>query len=161
MDALAFGIGRRRINWVLDRDVKSFFDKLSQPWLIRFIEHRIGDRRIIRLIAKWLTVGVLEGGHLIVTEEGTPQGAVISPVLATSISTTSRFMGPPVEAAMGHGRRHGAEAGPSSAAGPAGCDREPGFGSSRRAKHDGVGRWIDIEADDVAQLVDELRSLEP
>ena len=82
LDALAFGIGRRRINWVLDCDVQSFFDKVSQSWLIRFIEHRIGDRRITRLIAKWLTAGVLEGGHLIVTEEGTPQGAVISPLLA-------------------------------------------------------------------------------
>ena len=82
LDALAFGIGRRRINWVLDCDVQSFFDKVSQSWLIRFIEHRIGDRRIIRLIAKWLTAGVLEDGHLIETEEGTPQGAVISPLLA-------------------------------------------------------------------------------
>ena len=82
LDALAFGIGRRRINWVLDCDVQSFFDKVNQSWLIRFIEHRIGDRRIIRLIAKWLIVGVLEGGHVIATEEGTPQGAVISPLLA-------------------------------------------------------------------------------
>ncbi len=82
LDALAFGIGRRRINWVLDCDVQSFFDKVNQSWLIRFVEHRIGDRRVIRLIAKWLTAGVLEGGHLIVTEEGTPQGAVISPLLA-------------------------------------------------------------------------------
>src|SRR5580698_125582 len=82
LDALAFGIGRRRINWVLDCDVQSFFDKVSQSWLMRFIEHRIGDRRIIRLIAKWLTAGVLEQGRLIVTEEGTPQGAVISPLLA-------------------------------------------------------------------------------
>jgi len=82
LDALAFGIGRRRINWVLDCDVQSFFDKVNQSWLTRFVEHRIGDRRIIRLIAKWLTAGVLEGGHLIVTEEGTPQGAVISPLLA-------------------------------------------------------------------------------
>ena len=82
LDALAFGIGRRRINWVLDCDIQSFFDKVSQSWLIRFIEHRIGDRRIIRLIAKWLTAGVLEEGRLIVTEEGTPQGAVISPLLA-------------------------------------------------------------------------------
>ena len=82
LDALAFGIGRRRINWVLDCDVQSFFDKVNQSWLIRFVEHRIGDRRIIRLIAKWLTAGVLEGGHVIATEEGTPQGAVISPLLA-------------------------------------------------------------------------------
>jgi RNA-directed DNA polymerase len=82
LDALAFGIGRRRINWVLDCDVQSFFDKVDQDWLVRFVEHRIGDRRIIRLIAKWLTAGVLEDGHLIETEEGTPQGAVISPLLA-------------------------------------------------------------------------------
>src|SRR6202051_4229954 len=82
LDALAFGIGKREINWVLDCDVQSFFDKVSQDWLIRFVEHRIGDRRIIRLIAKWLTAGVLEDGRLIETEEGTPQGAVISPLLA-------------------------------------------------------------------------------
>src|SRR6201982_3975502 len=82
LDALAFGIGRRGINWGLDCDVQSFFDKVSQSWLMRLVEHRIGDRRIIRLIAKWLTAGVLEQGRLIVTEEGTPQGAVISPLLA-------------------------------------------------------------------------------
>src|SRR5271170_4674798 len=82
LDALAFGIGKRRINWVLDGDVQSFFDKVSRDWLIRFVEHRIGDCRIIRLIAKWLTAGVLEDGRVIETEEGTPQGAVISPLLA-------------------------------------------------------------------------------
>ena len=82
LDALAFGIGRRRINWVLDCDVQSFFDKVNRDWLIRFVEHRIGDRRIIRLIAKWLTAGVLEDGCLIETGEGTPQGAVASPLLA-------------------------------------------------------------------------------
>ena len=62
-------------------------------WLIRFVEHRIGDRRIIRLITKWLKAGVLEDGRLVVTEEGTPQGAVISPLLAT-IYTTSTICGP-------------------------------------------------------------------
>src|SRR3984893_12489862 len=82
LDALAFGIGKRQIHWVLDCDVQSFFDKVSQDWLIRFVEHRIGDRRIIRLITKWLKAGVLEDGRLVVTEEGTPQGAVISPLLA-------------------------------------------------------------------------------
>jgi RNA-directed DNA polymerase len=79
LDALAFGIGKRRINWVLDCDVQSFFDRVNQDWLVRFVEHRIGDRRIIRLIAKWLTAGVLEDGCVIETEEGTPQGAVITP----------------------------------------------------------------------------------
>src|ERR1700680_3905737 len=82
LDALAFGIGKRQINWVLDCDVQSFFTKVSQDWLIRFVEHRIGDRRIIKLITKWLKAGVLEDGRLVVTEEGTPQGAVISPLLA-------------------------------------------------------------------------------
>ena len=70
LDALAFGIGKRQINWVLDCDVQSFFDKVSQDWLIRFVEHRIGDRRIIRLITKWLKAGALEDGRLVVTEEG-------------------------------------------------------------------------------------------
>ena len=64
---------------MLDCDVQSFFDKVSRDWLIRFVEHRIGDRRIIRLIAKWLTAGVLEDGRVIETEEGTPQGAVMTP----------------------------------------------------------------------------------
>src|ERR1700757_2454603 len=82
LDALAFGIGKRQINWVLDCDVQSFFDKVSQDWLIRFVEHRIGDRRIIRLITKWLKAGVLEDGNLIETTEGTPQGSVASPLLA-------------------------------------------------------------------------------
>ena len=59
LDALAFGIGKRRMNWILDCDVQSFFDKVDQNWLVRFVEHRIGDRRIIRLISKWLTAGVL------------------------------------------------------------------------------------------------------
>jgi RNA-directed DNA polymerase len=82
LDALAFGIGKRRINWILDADIQSFFDTVSQEWLIRFIEHRVGDRRVVRLIRKWLAAGVLEDGQVIVTEEGTPQGAVISPLLA-------------------------------------------------------------------------------
>jgi RNA-directed DNA polymerase len=82
LDALAYGIGKRRINWVLDADIRSFFDTLSRPWLVRFVEHRIGDRRIIRLIRKWLDAGVLEEGRQIETGEGVPQGAVISPILA-------------------------------------------------------------------------------
>ena len=81
LDALAFGLGKRRINWVLDADIRSFFDTISHDWLIRFLEHRIRDRRIVRLIGKWLTAGVLEEGRWIETEEGTPQGAVISPFL--------------------------------------------------------------------------------
>src|SRR6201988_940966 len=82
LDALAFGIGKKRINWVLDCDVQSFFDKVSRDWLIRFVEHRIGDRRIIRLNCKWLTAGGVENGRPLGTDEGTPQGAVIIPLLA-------------------------------------------------------------------------------
>jgi RNA-directed DNA polymerase len=82
LDALAFGIVKRRVNWVLDADIRAFFDTVNQEWLIRFVERRIGDRRLVRLIRKWLAAGVLEDGQLIETEEGTPQGAVISPLLA-------------------------------------------------------------------------------
>ena len=82
LDALAYGIKGRNIRWILDADIRSFFDTISHKWLVRFIEHRIGDRRIVRLIQKWLKAGVLEEGRLIETEEGTPQGAVISPLLA-------------------------------------------------------------------------------
>src|ERR1700678_2764542 len=67
LDALAYGLGKRRINWVLDADIRSFFDAISHAWLIRFIEHRIGDRRIVRLIRKWLAAGVLEEGRKIET----------------------------------------------------------------------------------------------
>src|SRR5216683_1415218 len=74
LDALAYGINARKINWILDADISRFFDTLSREWLIRFVEHRIGDRRIIRLIQKWLKAGVLEDGRLIETTEGTPQG---------------------------------------------------------------------------------------
>ena len=82
LDALAYGINARKINWILDADISRFFDTLSREWLIRLVEHRIGDRRIIRLIQKWLKAGVLEDGRLIETTEGTPQGSVAPPLLA-------------------------------------------------------------------------------
>src|SRR5260221_11951931 len=82
LDALAYGINARKINWILDADISRFFDTLSREWLIRLVEHRIGDRRIIRLIQKWLKAGGLEDGRLIETTEGTPQGSVASPLLA-------------------------------------------------------------------------------
>ena len=82
LDALAFGITRRKVRWVLDADIQSFFDRINHEWLIRFVEHRIADTRVIRLIRKWLTAGVLEDGIEIATAQGTPQGAVISPLLA-------------------------------------------------------------------------------
>jgi RNA-directed DNA polymerase len=82
MDALVVGIGSKKVNWILDADIRSFFDTVSQEWLIKFVEHRIGDRRIIRLIRKWLKAGILEDGVVTVSERGTGQGAVISPLLA-------------------------------------------------------------------------------
>jgi RNA-directed DNA polymerase len=82
LDALVVGIERRKVNWILDADIRSFFDEISHEWLIKFLEHRIGDRRIIRLIQKWLKVGVLEDGVVTPGEKGTGQGSVISPLLA-------------------------------------------------------------------------------
>jgi RNA-directed DNA polymerase len=76
------GIGSRKVNWILDADIRAFFDTISQEWLIRFLEHRIGDPRIIRLIQKWLKAGILEDGVVAVSEVGTAQGSVISPLLA-------------------------------------------------------------------------------
>jgi RNA-directed DNA polymerase len=82
LDALDVGINSTKVNWILDADIRSFFDEISQEWLVRFLEHRIGDRRIIRLIQKWLKVGVLEDGIVTVSDRGTGQGSVISPLLA-------------------------------------------------------------------------------
>src|ERR1700732_4663165 len=82
MDALCVGIHSKKVSYILDADIRSFFDEISQEWLIRFLEHRIGDRRIIRLIQKWLKVGILEEGVVTVSGKGTGQGAVISPLLA-------------------------------------------------------------------------------
>src|SRR5260221_10169149 len=82
MDALVVGIESRKVNFILDADIRSFFDTVDQEWLIRFVEHRVGDQRIIRLIRKWLRAGVLEDGVVNVSEKGTGQGAVISPLLA-------------------------------------------------------------------------------
>ncbi|WP_425288635.1 group II intron reverse transcriptase/maturase [Sinorhizobium glycinis] len=82
LDALHVGIDKRKVNYILDADIRSFFDEVSQEWLIRFIEHRIGDPRIIRLIRKWLKAGVLEDGVVRTSERGTGQGSVISPLLA-------------------------------------------------------------------------------
>ena len=82
LDALSAGIMGKKVNWVLDADIRGFFDNIDHEWMIRFVEHRIGDKRVVRLIQKWLKAGVLEGGKWAETEAGTPQGAVISPLLA-------------------------------------------------------------------------------
>jgi group II intron reverse transcriptase/maturase len=82
LDALTVGIYQRKVNWVLDADIRGFFDSLNHEWLIRFVEHRIGDRRIVRLSQKWLSAGVLEEGRWTPGEVGTVQGGSISPLLA-------------------------------------------------------------------------------
>lgn len=82
LDALAVGIESQAVNWIADADISGFFDNISHHWLMRFVEHRIGDRRVLRLIRKWLKVGVVEDGVRRPAEKGTPQGAVISPLLA-------------------------------------------------------------------------------
>src|SRR5580700_5594639 len=82
LDALYTGLRTRKVNWVLDLDIRGFFDGLSHEWLVKFIEHRIADRRVVRLIQKWLNAGVLEDGKRIPVEEGTPQGGSASPLLA-------------------------------------------------------------------------------
>jgi group II intron reverse transcriptase/maturase len=82
LDALAVGIEYRPVNWILDADIKGFFDNISHEWMMRFMEHRIGDQRVLRLIRRWLTAGVVENGNHQRSTKGTPQGAVISPLLA-------------------------------------------------------------------------------
>jgi RNA-directed DNA polymerase len=76
------GIERKRVNWILDADIRGFFDHLSHEWMMKFVEHRVADTRILRLIRKWLKAGVSEEGKWSETTAGTPQGAVISPLLA-------------------------------------------------------------------------------
>jgi len=82
LDALAAGIHTKKVNWVLDADIRGFFDAISHEWLQKFIEHRIADRRVLRLIQKWLNSGIMEDGIERRVEQGTPQGTTISPLLA-------------------------------------------------------------------------------
>ncbi len=82
LDALAYVIERRRVNYVVDADIRKFFDMVDQEWLLRFLEHRIADQRVLRLITKFLKAGVMEDGNWQESRRGTPQGAVISPILA-------------------------------------------------------------------------------
>jgi group II intron reverse transcriptase/maturase len=82
LDALAVVVAEKRVNWILDADIEGFFDEIDRDWLIKFLEHRVGDKRIIRLIRKWLHAGIIEFSDLTDTGRGTPQGAVISPLLA-------------------------------------------------------------------------------
>ncbi|MDP2788196.1 MAG: group II intron reverse transcriptase/maturase [Pseudomonadota bacterium] len=82
LDALSVGIKSRKVNWIVDADIQAFFDSIDHSFLLRFLEHRIADRRLLRLIRNWLKAGVIEEGRRIAAEKGTPQGAVISPLLA-------------------------------------------------------------------------------
>ncbi len=82
LDALSVGLWARKVNWVLDADIRSFFDTLKHEWIVKFIEHRVGDRRVVRLIQKWLAAGVLEDGERIHSDDGAVQGGSISPLLA-------------------------------------------------------------------------------
>jgi group II intron reverse transcriptase/maturase len=82
LDALAAGIYKKKVNWILDADIRDFFSKLDQAWLMKFLEHRIADKRVLRLVRKWLKAGVIEDGSWSETPEGTPQGGSASPLLA-------------------------------------------------------------------------------
>jgi len=82
LDALTVGIHRKKVSWVLDADIRGYFDSIDHEWLLKFIEHRVLDGRILRLIKKWLKAGVIENDRFAATDEGTPQGASISPLLA-------------------------------------------------------------------------------
>ncbi len=82
LDAVWVGITQRKVSWVLDADIKSFFDTINHAWLMKFLEHRVADPRMLRLIQKWLRAGVSEDGEWSKTEVGTPQGSVISPLLS-------------------------------------------------------------------------------
>src|ERR1017187_3450470 len=82
LDALSVGLHRKRVNWVLDADIRGFFDNMSHKWMLKFLQHRVADQRILRLIQKWLKAGVSEDGQESETKVGTPQGAVVSPLLA-------------------------------------------------------------------------------
>src|SRR5712691_6623 len=82
LDALYVGLLRRKVNWVLDADIRGFFDAIDKGWLVKVLEHRIADQRVVRFIQKWLNAGVLEDGKCMVSEIGTVQGGSISPLLA-------------------------------------------------------------------------------
>jgi RNA-directed DNA polymerase len=88
LDALAVGITHTKVSWIVDADIRSFFDSMSHEWLIRFVEHRIGDPRLIRLIRKWLKAGVMNGAEWTSSDIGSPQGAAITPLTQKVISNS-------------------------------------------------------------------------
>jgi group II intron reverse transcriptase/maturase len=78
LDALSYALTQKRVNYVVDADIRAFFDTISHAWMVKFVQHRVADRRILRLIQKWLKAGVMEEGRWLETEMGTPQGAVVT-----------------------------------------------------------------------------------
>ena len=82
LDALSYALLKKKVNYILDADIRGLFDNLDKSWLIQFVEHRVADPRILRLIQKWLNAGVIEEGEWSNTKTGSPQGSVISPLLA-------------------------------------------------------------------------------
>lgn len=93
LDALYVGITSKKVNYVVDLDIRSFFDQVGHDHLEKFVRHRIGDERVVRLILKWLKAGVIEDGQWFETEEGTPQGAVISPFCRSLPASCARSVG--------------------------------------------------------------------
>ena len=88
LDALTAGIQQRKVSWVLDADIRDFFGQLDRAWLEKFLRHRIADERVLRLIGKWLAAGVIEDGKLSEMEQGTPQGAPVTPPTQRAISAS-------------------------------------------------------------------------
>ncbi|HEX2720660.1 MAG TPA: reverse transcriptase domain-containing protein, partial [Candidatus Deferrimicrobium sp.] len=94
LDALAAGILKKKVNWVLDADIRDYFGSLDQSWLLKFLEHRIADRRVLRLIQKWLGAGVIENGKWSQSGQGTAQGAsATAPTQSRTLSLSARFRG--------------------------------------------------------------------
>jgi group II intron reverse transcriptase/maturase len=106
LDALYVAIHGRKVNWILDMDLKGFFDNIGKDHLMEMVGRRIADTRVLRLIRKWLDAGVIEDGEWIETEKGTPQGAVISPLLANLSALRTRPVDRPVEAEGARRRYH-------------------------------------------------------
>ncbi len=90
MDALAVGIQRKKVNWVLDADIRGSYDAIDHGWMLNFLGHRIADQRVLRLIRKWLKAGVIENGVRSDTEEGTAQGASVSPLRRRLLTVPGR-----------------------------------------------------------------------
>jgi retron-type reverse transcriptase len=106
LDALSVGILRKRVNWILDADIRGFFDNMDHEWTMKFVGHRVADNRVLRLIHKWLKAGVSEEGCWSETKLGTPQGAVISPLTSERVSALRlRSVGAGLARESGNGRR--------------------------------------------------------